>query len=112
MKRLNRLNDNARQQYTLVGDDGITPTLNLVYMPRVSMWSFSITYGDFQLNQAMLTASPNVLRNYRYNIPFGLAVTSTDGLDPFYLDDFTSGRINIYMLSAQEVQDVEDTIYS
>lgn len=63
----------------------------------------NISYGNFVANGLRLVATPNMLFQWKNIIPFGLMCVSNDGYDPFYLDDFTTGRIKIYLLNSTDV---------
>lgn len=112
MRQLDKLTSDPSQRYTVVTDTGVTFTLSLKYMPRLSAWAFSIIYGDTTIKDMQLMASPNLLRQWINIFPFGLAITSADTLDPLYVDDFTTGRINLYVLSESDVGEVEARFYS
>lgn len=111
MRLIDKLTAEARQQYNIVGEDGEEISLLLWYAPTQQSWYFDITSGDFTLEGAQLTTSPNILRSYRNLLSFGFTVTSVDGLDPFYLDDFINGRIQLYLLSRDDVAEMESRIY-
>jgi len=63
----------------------------------------SVQWGDFVLNGISLVASPNLLFGYKNILPFGLLVAANGGIDPAYLDDFTTGRVKIYVMTQAEV---------
>lgn len=112
MRYLNKVNDSAYQRFFLTGNPGQRITMTLRYLPSQQLWSADFVYGDFVLNGIIVTASPNILRNYSNIIPFGIACTTIDGLDPYYLDDFTLQRANLFLLTRDEVQAAELTIFS
>lgn len=112
MKLIDRITNDAKQQYTLVTEDGDTVVLALNFLASQSLWSFSLTYGDLIINGLILTCGPNIIRGYKNNVPFGIAITSTDKLDPFYQNDFISGRIKFYLLSAADVASVEAEFFT
>jgi hypothetical protein len=112
MRQLDKLTSDPAQRYTVVTETGVTFILTLKYLPRISGWAFSIVYGDTRINDMQLVASPNLLRQWINIFPFGLAITSTDTLDPLYVDDFTTGRIKLYVLSESDVGEVEARFYS
>lgn len=107
MIKVDKLTADPSQQYTLVTDDGNTIPFALQFLPRQQAWKFDIAYGSLTLRGAMLTCSPNIMRQYKNIVPFGMSVISNDALDPSYIDDFTSGRISIYLLDAAEVAGIE-----
>ncbi len=112
MKLLNKINSDPRQQFTLVGDKGEQISFLLYYLQSQTGWFFDIAYGEFALSGARLTTHPNILRNYNNNIPFGLACVSEDGDEPLYIDDFSTNRIRLYLLSAADVEVVESEFFS
>lgn len=112
MRLIDKLTDDAAQQYTLISETGQSIQFFLRYIPTQQRWIFNLSYQGKILNGIALTASPNILRNFRNVLPFGLAVTSTDALDPLYLDDFASKRIKLYLLTSDEVETVEEVIFS
>ena len=107
MKLIDSITADAKQNFTLIGENRQRIKFYLYYLPTQQSWFFDISYGKIDLNGAQLTVGPNILRNYSNNIDFGLAVTSTNGLDPFYLEDFSNGRIRLYLLNQAEVDIVE-----
>lgn len=84
----------------------------LYFRPRVSAWFLDLSFSTFKMNGFKLTFGPNVLDQYSNIIPFGLAVISSDKMDPFLINDFTSGRIALYLLTTSEVETIEADIKS
>lgn len=112
MKRLDRLTDSAKQRYIVPLDDGGSFTLHLQYMPRVQMWKADIQQGDFILNGILVTSYPNILRQYKNILQFGIMVAVEDGTDPRYQDDFVTGRAKMYVLNADDIAYIEERIFS
>lgn len=118
MIQLTKLTIVAYQSFKLRGEKGEEIAVELRYAPRMKRWMMNISYLDFNLpNGAMLANAPNILRNYRKNIPFGILCTSTDGFDPAYLDDFISvgnavPRVTLCLLNSDEVKLVESEFYT
>ncbi len=111
MKAISNLSDEANQLSKVVLTDGTVVTFEFIYLPAIERWTFSVTHPDIQIDGMILCAGPNVLRDYRRVIPFGLGCYSTDGADPFYIEDFASGRITLYVLDASEVEFFEGAIF-
>lgn len=108
---LDRLTNDPAQQYTLIGENGEQIQFFLRYLPRQQSWLFNISYGNFVLNGAMLHLSPNILRQWRTVIPFGLAVMSTDNYEPYYITDFVTNRIQLFLLNSTEVAEIETDLF-
>lgn len=114
MVLIDNLSDAADMQTALQMPDGSTGTLELIFLGAVNRWVFNITHPDFPngaLNGQMLCVHPNILRQFKNFIPFGLAVVSTTGNDPVGIEDFASGNILLYLLDADDVQTVEQTFF-
>lgn len=110
MKQITSLIDSAKQSLTLVLDSGTNVPMTLTYVPSQKGWFYSLTYGDFGVTNRRLVVSPNCLRAFRDIIPFGLACLSLDGYEPIYQDDFSSGRITLFVLNEQDVVETETLI--
>lgn len=114
MVLIDNLSDAATQSTALSLPDGTTATLQLIYRAAIQRWTFSMTHPSFQngaLNGRMLCIHPNILRNYKNQIPFGLSIVSANGNDPVTIEDFASGNITLYLLNAADVKAVEATYY-
>lgn len=110
MKALNFFNGDSKQTAEFVLDDGGIVTFLMFYSPNQQGWFYSIQYGEFISNNRRLVVSPNMLRQFRNRIPFGLACTSVDGYEPVYQTDFQNQRINLYLLSQADVLQAETLI--
>lgn len=108
---IDRISNAPKQSYTLNGPNNEQIKFFLWYAPSQQTWFFSIQYLDITIRGLQFVVGPNILRNYRNLIPFGLAVTSIDGLDPLYISDFTVGRISAFLLSQAEVDEIEDNYF-
>jgi hypothetical protein len=111
MITLTTLTSQARQKLQIEGENREQITLTLEYLPRSQSWNFSIEYLEQVINGIRLTNSPNVLRQFKNTLPFGIMCSTNDGLDPFFITDFESGRATISLLNEEEVQEVEETVY-
>jgi hypothetical protein len=110
MKQLDNLSDAAYQTIRNVLDDGSIVTFNFAYRPATQRWTVDVAWGTRTFHNLNLVVGPNILRTWRRLIPFGLAVTSLDGVDPFNIEDFSSGRVTVYVLNQDDVAYVEDTV--
>lgn len=111
MRLINALTADAKQKYTLIGENKERIGFYLYYMPSQQTWFFDIDDGAFIAKGLQLGLGYNILRNYKNLLTYGLMVTSSDGLDPFYINDFVSGRITIFLLNNEEKELIESGIY-
>lgn len=111
MKWVNKINDAAKQNFTIVGEAGEIILFNLYFMPSQQSWFFDFSYGDVVANGIRLCLAPNLIRAFKNVVPFGFCVVSTDGFDPNSVNDFTSGRVQLYTLNATDVQEIEEVLF-
>ncbi|TDE17720.1 phage baseplate plug family protein [Dyadobacter psychrotolerans] len=107
MKLIDAIDANAKQRFNLIGENGERISFYLFYLPTQQSWCFNISFNGITANGIQLVTGANILRNFRNRFSFGLACISEDGLDPFYLTDFATGRIKLYLLNQADVDLIE-----
>lgn len=111
MYRIQQITNNSLQNNTLVLPDGSSLTLQIYFRPMQYGWFINeLTYGSFILRGVRITNNPNMLRQFKNKLPFGLACYSIQNREPSLQDDFSSGASKLYILSAIEVQQYEQLI--
>ena len=100
------------QNIVLVLADGTTISMDLNYFAGQEGWVYSLNYntGQFIVSNRRLVMSPNMLSQFREIIPFGLAVTTTDGYEPIFLTDFATSRASFYILESADVAIIAESI--
>lgn len=109
--QLNNLTDFANQTTTLQLPDGTTANLTLIFNATAERWVANIVYGTLVINGLGVCCLPNILRQWKNVIPFGLACATNDQTDPFAANDFSDGRARLFLLSADEVLLMESQIF-
>lgn len=103
MKQITGLKASPNQTFNIPDpDSGAIIQFTLYYRPRVRRWFFDITYKDYVLKGSKIVISPNLLYQYFRVIPFGLACISTDNVEPVIINDFSSERCFLYLLTTVE----------
>ena len=110
MTWINTITDYPNQVLTLVLPGGTNIQFSLWYSDGQQGWLYSFTYGTFSISNKRIVVGANLLRAFRNLLPFGIAVTTTDGYEVINLNDFSSGRASLYLLDASDVAEVESTI--
>lgn len=106
MYQVQNITADAVQQQNLVLPDGTIVSLSLIYITQQYGWFITnLTYGSFIINNLRITNSPNMLFQFKNQIPFGLACFSTENREPTQQADFFSGEANLYILTPSEVND-------
>lgn len=111
MQQITTLTNEPKQRHQLVLDNNETVDFRLYYSARQQAWYYDFTYNDLTCNCSKVVLSPNALRQFRRIIPWGLAFDAEGGVEPFQLDDFSSGRVKMYVLNSEDVQTIEQEIY-
>lgn len=110
MNQITTLNDGYKQQfrYVISGYDAVEITLE--FRPQQYSWFMNVVFGNFQVYNERVAISPNLLRQFKNKIPFGILVTGPDAIDPFANDSWLNGW-NFYMLDQADILDIESTLY-
>lgn len=95
------------QKFTVNTKDGKKLVLKLRYLPTQNAWFLDIDYnnGSFVLFGTKVVSSYNLLLQYEYLVPFGIAVLTENQSEPYFLDDFITERSTMYIL--EEKSDFE-----
>lgn len=122
MFAVNNLTASGNQTSACLLADGSTVTLTFRYRAAVQRWTVDVAYRDYVNNGMGLATHPNLLRDWRLVIPFGLQVATVDGTDPFLADDlaYSPGggrpRVVVRILDATnggaDVADVEAKFFA
>lgn len=110
MRQITGLSASPKQKFKIQIEGGDVAVFNFYFMQSQIGWFFDITYGDFKSTGLRLVNSPNVLDAYFNILRFGFMVNVPDGAEPYFVDDFITGRVNLYVLSEDEVKQIEGII--
>lgn len=112
MLYINKLTTDPQQQILLTGINGLSISMTLRFMPRTQRWIMGLDTGSFSLEGVAVVTAPNILRQWRNQIDFGIACITGSGLDPFTVSDFATQASNLYLLDADDILEVEGTFFS
>lgn len=112
MKQLTEISQDPKQKFDVVTEDNQTFELKLEYSDQQQGWFYSITFGDLTINNARLTTGANILRQYRNILPFGITIATDDLSEPIFIDDFSTERVRLILLTQEEVAQVETDFYN
>ncbi len=92
------------QRQNLALQDGTIVSLEIYFRPQQLGWFINeLVYGDFILRGVRITNSPNMLNQFRNQVPFGLGCFSAANREPSQAQDFSSGASKLYILTETEV---------
>jgi hypothetical protein len=105
MVQLTGITDEPMQMHTIpLEDDSISLHLRFYGLP--AFWCFDVKYKSKEVKGVKLSLGTLHLESNNLPFDFALEDTSKTGIDPFRMDDFSSGRINIYMLEPAELREI------
>lgn len=104
MNQIQVITADPSQTQAIPIQDGSSFTFTLYYVDlQYGWWITNFTYGDFVLQGFRVFNSPNMLQQYRNQIPFGLACYTVGQREPTQLQDFSSEASTLWVLTQAEV---------
>lgn len=112
MQIIENITTAVKQKMTLVLDNNEKADFWLHFNARMEAWFFSFTYKDITIKDLKVCLHPNILRQFRNIIPFGITFISKNLVEPFQQSSFAKGTCEMWLLSQEDVQAIEDEIYN
>jgi len=109
MQQIMDLSNEYKQKFKVQIEGGDLLEIELWFVPNQIGWFFNVKYGDFESSGLHLANSPNLLDPYFHVLRFGLACIVEDGQEPYFLDDFITGRVGLYILTEDECKQVQES---
>jgi hypothetical protein len=110
MIQIDSITADYKQRMQLTIENYGYATLTINYKPNQLGWFFDLEWQDFAVYNQKLTMAPNILRQYRKILPFGLMCINSYGIDPIVLESFVLDT-KLYLMDSTEVVEVEAAIY-
>jgi hypothetical protein len=79
--------------------------LTLRYHNVTEIWTFDISYAGKNVYGVKLSLGTLHLRSNNFPFDFVCLDTSDSGIDAFKRDDFTTGRIRLYILEPEDMEE-------
>ena len=106
MERITGFTKNAHQSFTISLEDETTFDLTLRFLPSQNTFILDVAGEDFKLTGLRVVTSANMLAPFRQKIKFGLAVLTKDLSEPYFQNDFSSGRVEMFILNNLDLRQV------
>jgi hypothetical protein len=110
MLRIDKVTNDAFQSMTFVVNN-MQVQMSLRFMPRVQTWLVDVSCANGTVRGVPMLSAPNLLRQWRNTLGFGLTCIRFDGLDPYGINDFSDNLANIYILDAADVAQIESDFF-
>lgn len=112
MKKIVNISNNPKQHIQLVTDNGDDVDFYLEYKPRVESWFFSFRWKNIEANNLTVCLHPNILRQFKRIMDFGIGFRSYTKIEPFFIDAFSAGKCEMVLLNEDDIQEIEAVIYN
>lgn len=104
MNLITNVTDDSFQTQKIILADSSQVLMTLNFKPQQFGWFITeLTYGNLTIKGMRISVSPNILYQFKNQLPFGIACFSTNNREPSQQQDFLSGAANLYLLTAAEV---------
>ncbi len=103
MKALTGIRATGQQKLVTTASNGDTIEITLYFQSRTSVWKMDVESGTFILKGIRISRVLNLLCQYNNIIPFGIGVIVNGEGEPFLINDFSSGRVQLAILTPAEV---------
>lgn len=111
MNQIQQITSDSFQTQSIILTDGTLLTVSLNYIPQQYGWFIQkLTYGStFTITNVRVCVSPNMLQQWRNQIPFGIGCYyTTANREPTQQQDFASNLFRLYVLNADDVKAFQD----
>lgn len=106
MKVLTGIRATGQQKLLTTASNGDTIEITLYFQSRTASWKIDISCNDFDVKGLRVSHVLNLLSQYKNILPFGISVLIEDGGEPFLINDFSSRRVQLAILTPEEVNTV------
>ena len=101
--QIENITDEPHQRHTITFEESEV-NITLRYYPIVEMWTIDAEYKNINARGYKLSAEVLHMRSRNFPFDFIVLDNSGVGLDPIRLDDFSTGRCELYMLDAIDME--------
>jgi len=105
MRQIDNIGNEGIQELTIPLPDGDL-FVQVRFLSVVEIWQMSVNYNGISYNGIKMSCGTLHMRSA--NFPFDFIVTdeSGSGIDPYKQDDFTIGRNILYLVEANEMEEI------
>ncbi|EIL4299168.1 hypothetical protein LLL07_004629 [Salmonella enterica] len=102
MDPITNITDESIQQHVLIFDRG-EAVVTIRYLPTVEMWKMRVEYNGDYIDGVKLSLGTLHFRHKNWPFDIVLLCADNSGIDPYRADDFASGRIEMYLVTPEEM---------
>jgi hypothetical protein len=106
MRQITTINDYPKQSFFITIENYESAEVLLEFKPLQQGWFINLTWGTVGIKQMRVVAGPNILSQFSNVLPFGIAISGVDDIDPFAIDAWLTGW-KFYVLDQNDLAEVE-----
>ena len=107
MIEITALTNSPKQRFNLVIEGYDVAKIYLEFKSQQEGWFISLDWGDsFSIKNERVSTSPNLLRQFKNILPFGLLISGVDAIDPVTIDSWVQTN-KMYLIEETELDDIE-----
>lgn len=106
MRQITTINDYPKQSFFITIENYESAEVTLEFKPLQQGWFLSLNWGSVGIKQMRVVAAPNILGQFSNVLPFGIAISGVDDIDPFAIDAWLTGW-KFYVLDQNDLAEVE-----
>ena len=111
MLRIDNITNAPKQEFTVNMLDKTQVGIIMEYKPNQAGWFITLTYKNRTIFNLRIVNMANMIREMQNVWGIGLRCDVSDGGEPYFIDDFQTGRAQLSFLSADEVESLENNLY-
>ena len=103
MLKVPDITNDPRQKFTINLPEGNRLALEMRFCPTQNAWYLDIDYndGEWVLKGTQIVTSFNLLLLFENVLNFGIAILTDGNSEPYFVDDFLTGRCTMYILESK-----------
>jgi len=106
--RIQQISDYPLQTKRITLPSGLQVVLTFYFIPMQKTWVIrKLVYDTIEINNIKIVTNPNILRDQKNILPFGISCQCEEDRDPQFPEDFQSDACKLYLLSPEEVESYE-----
>lgn len=105
MIQIENLTSEAHQRHIALLDDQEV-VLTIRFLPVAEIWIINVTYAGRSASGFKLSLDTLHMRSQNFPFDFLVKDLSGRGVDPFRIDDFSEGRVALYMLQSEDMAEI------
>jgi|GEM_PF-1292794 hypothetical protein len=115
MQAITGITDAPVQVFNVNPGDGTTATVTLAFRPQQLGWFIDVLWNGktpaLEINGRRVTAYPNLLRQFKNVLSFGIGCVTQDNYEPLGQGDFASGYATLLLLSQADIASIEAAVF-